>query len=155
MWEQIWFFVQMYLLTLVMTPFGLVMIPRGISLLEEHLIFALIFYSYLFLNPLLFRMYLYRIKRRAESHEQVWNKRKQWVRGGVWTILSHLIVFELVYLFILHCKHTGVALANHMVAVSLSSLALFILAASTWFLSYKYAPARKETSTSPYPPYSR
>ncbi|MGG1663980.1 hypothetical protein [Brevibacillus sp. NRS-1366] len=154
MLEQLWFFIQMYLLTLIMTPFGLVMIPRGIGLLEEHLIFALIYYSYLLFNPLLFRMYLCRIKRRADLQKQVWNKRKQWIRGVMWTILSHLVVFEMVYLFVMQSKHTG-AVTNHMAAVALSSLALFILAASTWFLSYKHAPAQKETSTSPCPPYSR
>lgn len=134
---------QTYLLTLVMTPFGLVAIPQGMSMLKQNSVLALSFYIYLLLNPVLFRIYLQYLKRRPEQHQKsLWGKRKQWIRGVLWTFSSHLIAYEMVFLFV--TKGNAVGLSTQVIVLALSSIALLILGASTAFLTYKHAPGQQE-----------
>lgn len=152
--EQILLSVQMYVLTLVMTPFGFVVIPQGIGMLKEHIDVALVFYAYLLVNPVLFRLYLNHLnKRHPSQHEAAWSNRKQWIRGLVWAFLSHLIVYEMIYFFVMGGRTDG--MEAQIAIVGLSSIALVFLGACTGFLSYKHGPAQRERRLSHHSPISR
>lgn len=147
MHEEFWFSLQMYLLTLVMTPFGLVVIPRGIDTLIQHAPLALMFYGYLLLNPLLYSSYLRRLKKKAALQSGTdGSKQKLWWRAVSWTLFSHFILYEMVCVWFLHVNPE--TLHPPIEVVGLSAIALFVLTGSTGFLTYKHSLYVKESRPS-------
>lgn len=150
MHEEFWFSLQMYLLTLVMTPFGLVVIPRGIDTLIQHAALALMFYGYLLLNPLLFSSYLRRLKKKAVLQRKTdGSKQKHWWRAAGWTFFSHFILYEMVCTWL---SRVNPETTTHppIEVVGLSAIALFVLAGSTGFFTYKHSLYVKDSRPSHY-----
>ncbi|MFS0920516.1 hypothetical protein [Brevibacillus sp. 179-C 1.1 NHS] len=139
MLAQIWSSVYVYLMMLALTPFGLVGIPQGIGILRGNIGFGMSFYVVLFVNPFLYRLYLYHLKKRMEKKRLTWRQQDQWMRGIIWTLGSHFIVYELLY-FSLPQIHTSTNSSPPFVLMALSAVALLFLAGSTSYVSYKYSP---------------
>ncbi|MDF2681476.1 MAG: hypothetical protein K0R47_2666 [Brevibacillus sp.] len=138
MHEEFWYSLQLYLLTLVMTPFGLVVIPRGIDTLIQHAALALMFYGYLLLNPLLFSSYLRRLKKKDGLQRGTdRSKQKLWWRAACWTIFSHFILYEMIFVWLLRVNPQ--TLHPPIEVVGLSAIALFVLTGSTGLLAYKHS----------------
>lgn len=140
MLAQIWSSVYVYLMMLALTPFGLVGIPQGIGILRGNIGFGMSFYVVLFVNPFLYRLYLYQIKKRIQKKRLEWRRQDLWMRGIIWTIGSHFIVYEMLY-FSLPQIHSSDKSSPPFVLMALSAVALLFLAASTSYVSYKYSPA--------------
>lgn len=145
MYESLLFSLQSYLLTFVMTPFGLVFIPQGMSTLFQHTSLALIFYGYLLINPLFYRFFLNWLKKR-ELRQRATSAihRKHWIWAGGWALFSHFWLFQILHAYLYSGKEGEVALTPSMELVGLSAIALFVVVGSTAFLSYKYRVLGKE-----------
>lgn len=131
MLEGILHSLHMYLLTLVMTPFGLVAIPRGIGILIQDTQLALIVYGYLIAYPLLYGYILKRKKKRAGLGTAV-----------MWTSGAHFALFELVCSWQMGMSPDSIS--PSMEAVGLSTIMLFAIAGSTGYLTYKQSLKGKE-----------
>jgi hypothetical protein len=138
MFEAFLFSLQMYLVTLVMTPFGLVSIPQAIDILHQQPAFAPMVYGYLLGSPLLFRFYLKRLKRNAGRQGPARSSaRKQWGRAVLWTLCSHFLLHEIIFFGLQSVNHHR--LHPSLEAVALSAIALVVIAGSTGFLAYKHS----------------
>ncbi|QRG66568.1 hypothetical protein [Brevibacillus choshinensis] len=138
MFEAFLFSLQMYLVTLLMTPFGLVVIPKVMDILNQQASLALIVYGYLLASPLVVSSYLARLKKSAGKQDAVWSsKRKLWGRALLWTVSSHFILYEIVFVWMYRVDHQR--LQPSLETVALSAVALVVIAGSTCFLVYKHA----------------
>ncbi|MFF0830727.1 hypothetical protein ACFYU8_28315 [Brevibacillus sp. NPDC003359] len=139
MLAQIWSSVYVYLMMLALTPFGLVGIPQGIGILKGNIGIGMIFYVVLFVNPFLYRLYLFQVKKRLEKKGLEWRRRDQRIRGIIWLLGSHFLVYEMLY-FSLPQMYTSTQSSPSFVLMALSAVAFLFLAASTSYVTYKYSP---------------